>query len=116
MTRRLKAKIRELAGGLPTGVRIVPFYDRTPLIQGAVGTVTGTVVEAMVAATICVLLVLLHPRASLVIALTLAAGGPGVVRDDGVLRRLGHRRRPDQRHVAGRASPSRSACWSTRRS
>ncbi len=40
VTRRIKAKIRELQTGLPRGVRIVPFYDRTPLIQGAIGTVT----------------------------------------------------------------------------
>ena len=36
VTRRIKAKIRELQVGLPPGVRIVPFYDRTPLIEGAV--------------------------------------------------------------------------------
>src|SRR5262249_23997741 len=33
VTRRLKAKIREIQVGLPRGVRIVPFYDRTPLIE-----------------------------------------------------------------------------------
>ncbi len=34
----------------PPGVRIVPFYDRTPLIRGAIGTVTGTIVEAIITA------------------------------------------------------------------
>ena len=38
VTRRLAAKIRELQTGLPQGVRIVPVYDRTPLIEGAIGT------------------------------------------------------------------------------
>jgi Cu(I)/Ag(I) efflux system membrane protein CusA/SilA len=71
VTRRLKQKIQELQPGLPPGVRLVPFYDRTPLIEGAVGTVTGTLVEAMVTAAVCVLLVLLHFRTSFVIALTL---------------------------------------------
>ena len=52
VTRRIKAKIRELQVGLPPGVRIVPFYDRTPLIEGAIGTVTGTVVEAMISASL----------------------------------------------------------------
>ena len=52
VTRRIKAKIRELQTGLPRGVRIVPFYDRTPLIQGAIGTVTSTVVEAMISASL----------------------------------------------------------------
>ncbi|HZW32918.1 MAG TPA: efflux RND transporter permease subunit [Isosphaeraceae bacterium] len=71
VTRRLKAKIRELQAGLPRGVRIVPFYDRTPLIEGAVATVRNTVLEAMASASLCVLLVLLHVRTSLVIAATL---------------------------------------------
>jgi Cu(I)/Ag(I) efflux system membrane protein CusA/SilA len=71
VTRRLKRKIRELQAGLPPGVWIVPFYDRTPLIEGAVGTVTGMLIEAIVTATICVSLVLLHLRTSLIIALTL---------------------------------------------
>ena len=52
VTRRIKAKIRELQTGLPRGVRIVPFYDRTPLIEGAIGTVTQTVIEAMVSASL----------------------------------------------------------------
>jgi copper/silver efflux system protein len=71
VTRRIKAKIRELQTGLPGGVRIVPFYDRTPLIEGAIGTVTGTVVEAMISASLCVLLVLLHVRTSFIVASTL---------------------------------------------
>jgi Cu(I)/Ag(I) efflux system membrane protein CusA/SilA len=89
VTRRLKAKIRELQTGLPRRVRIVPFYDRTPLIHGAIGTVTTTVVEAMVSASLCVLLVLLHLRTSLIIAGTipLAALASFFIMD--VLRRLG---------------------------
>jgi Cu(I)/Ag(I) efflux system membrane protein CusA/SilA len=71
VTRRLRAKILELRPGLPEGVRIVPCYDRTPLIEGAVATVTDTLWEAMLIATLCVLLVLRHLRASLVITLTL---------------------------------------------
>jgi len=71
VTRRLKDKIRELQTGLPPGVRIVPFYDRVPLIRGAIGTVTGTLLEAILTATVCVLLVLLHFRTSFVIVLTL---------------------------------------------
>jgi Cu(I)/Ag(I) efflux system membrane protein CusA/SilA len=71
VTRRVKAKIRELQAGLPRAVRIVPFYDRTPLIEGAIGTVSGTVLEAMASASLCVLLILLHLRTSLVIVGTL---------------------------------------------
>jgi Cu(I)/Ag(I) efflux system membrane protein CusA/SilA len=71
VTRRIKEKIVELRAGLPPGVRIVPFYDRTPLIEGAIGTVTGTLVEAVISATVCVLLILLHVRTSFIIAITL---------------------------------------------
>jgi Cu(I)/Ag(I) efflux system membrane protein CusA/SilA len=71
VTRRLKSKIKELSPGLPAGVRIIPFYDRTPLIEGVIGTVTGTVVEAMISASLCVLLVLLHLRTSFIVAITL---------------------------------------------
>jgi Cu(I)/Ag(I) efflux system membrane protein CusA/SilA len=71
VTRRIKAKIAELEGGLPAGVKIVPFYDRTALIQGVIGTVTGAVVEAMISASFCVFVVLLHFRASFIVAITL---------------------------------------------
>jgi Cu(I)/Ag(I) efflux system membrane protein CusA/SilA len=71
VTRRIKDKLVQLQPGLPSGVRIVPGYDRTPLITGAVGTVTSTLVEAIVTASICVLLVLLHVRTSFIIAVTL---------------------------------------------
>ena len=40
VTRRIKEKILELQAGLPEGVRIVPFYDRTRLIHGAIETIT----------------------------------------------------------------------------
>jgi Cu(I)/Ag(I) efflux system membrane protein CusA/SilA len=71
VTERLKAKIKELAAGLPPGVKIIPMYDRTPLIRGVIGTVSGTIFEAMVSATLCIILVLKHFRAALIIALTL---------------------------------------------
>src|SRR5205085_1119710 len=34
----VKEKLNSLASGLPPGVRVVPFYDRTELIQQATGT------------------------------------------------------------------------------
>ncbi|MHC5543260.1 efflux RND transporter permease subunit, partial [Singulisphaera rosea] len=89
VTRRLKAKIRDLQPGLPSGVRIVAFYDRTPLIQGAIGTVTGTIAEAIVTATICVVLILLHVRASFVIAITLPLAALGSFAMMALLRTLG---------------------------
>ena len=40
VTKRIKEKIEQLQPGLPEGVRIVPFYDRTRLIHGAIETLT----------------------------------------------------------------------------
>jgi Cu(I)/Ag(I) efflux system membrane protein CusA/SilA len=71
VTRELRAKIRELRPGLPPGVRIVVAYDRTPLIEGTVGTVTGTLLEAILTATVCIVVVLRHLRTAFVVALTL---------------------------------------------
>ncbi|MDB5388590.1 MAG: cusA 2 [Planctomycetaceae bacterium] len=71
VTRQLKEKLGQVQLGLPDGVRVIPCYDRTPLIEGAVRTVTGTLTEAVVTATLCVLLILLHLRTSLVIAVAI---------------------------------------------
>ncbi|MCY2962627.1 MAG: efflux RND transporter permease subunit, partial [Planctomycetota bacterium] len=89
VTRRLKSKIAAVSAGLPTGVRIVPCYDRTPLIEGAVQTVTGTLVEAIGTAVVCVLLVLLHLRASFAIAVTLPLAALLSFAGMWTLRRLG---------------------------
>jgi Cu(I)/Ag(I) efflux system membrane protein CusA/SilA len=71
VTKRIRAKIEELQVGLPPRVRIMPFYDRTPLIDGAVGAVTTTLVEAILVAAVCIFVVLRHVRTSFIIALTL---------------------------------------------
>src|SRR5262249_16252399 len=88
-TKRLKEKIHELHAGLPAGVRIVACYDRTPLILAAVGTVTGTLVEAMITATVCVVLILLPFRTSFVIAVTLPLSALASFVIMWALRRLG---------------------------
>lgn len=71
VTRLVKEKLREVQSSMPAGVRIRSCYDRTPLILGAVGTVTRTLLEAILVSCICVVLVMRHLRASLVVALTL---------------------------------------------
>lgn len=71
VTRNIKRKIQELQAGLPEGMRIAVVYDRTPLIESAIATVTGALGEAILTATVCVLLVLLHFRTSIVIAVML---------------------------------------------
>ncbi len=71
VTKRIKDKIQELQPGLPEGVRIVPFYDRTRLIHGAIETVTETLRDEMIIASLAILLILMHFRSALLICMTL---------------------------------------------
>jgi Cu(I)/Ag(I) efflux system membrane protein CusA/SilA len=71
VTRGVKQKIQELQTELPPGVRIVPAYDRTRLITGAVHTLTEVMWHEMVIATVAILLILWHFRSAFVICVTL---------------------------------------------
>jgi Cu(I)/Ag(I) efflux system membrane protein CusA/SilA len=72
VTRRIKEKITALQAGLDDqGIRIVPFYDRTPLIHKALETVTGTVREELIVCTVAILLVMGHLGNAFVVTITL---------------------------------------------
>src|SRR6476661_11802 len=71
VTKNVQAKIEELQPGLPPGVRIVPAYDRTRLITGAIDTLTTVMWHEMAIATLAILLILAHVRSAFVICLTL---------------------------------------------
>lgn len=71
VTARVKEKIREVLPSLPAGIRIVPAYDRTRLIEGAIQTLTGVMWHEMVIAGIAILLILSHIRSVFVICITL---------------------------------------------
>ncbi|MCX5660281.1 MAG: efflux RND transporter permease subunit [Planctomycetota bacterium] len=71
VTRAIQQRIEQLQPGLPKGVRIVPFYDRTGLIKGAIHTLTGTLTEELVIASVAVVLILGHLGSALVICVTL---------------------------------------------
>jgi len=71
VTNRIKQKIEQLQAGLPEGVRIVPFYERTELIERAIHTVTGTLREEMIVASLAILLILWHFRSALIVCITI---------------------------------------------
>src|SRR5262245_26340422 len=71
VTKNIQAKIEELQPGLPPGVRVVPAYDRTRLIRGAIGTVTEVMWHEMLIASLAILLILAHVRSAFVICITL---------------------------------------------
>ena len=56
---------------LPEGVHIVPAYDRTRLIEGAISTLTTVMWHEMLIAAVAILLILMHVRSVLVICVTL---------------------------------------------
>lgn len=71
VTEAVKEKIQELQPGLPKGVHIVPAYDRTRLIHGAIHTLTGVMWHEMLIASLAILLILFHFRSVFVICVTL---------------------------------------------
>jgi copper/silver efflux system protein len=71
VTREIREKITALQSGLPEGVRIVPFYDRTPLIHRAIETVSGTVREELIICSLAILVVMGHMGGAFVVSLTL---------------------------------------------
>jgi len=68
---RVKAKITALAVGLPPGVRIVPFYDRSDLIARAVDTLKHALLEETLIVTLAHLVFLMHLRSVLIVTLPL---------------------------------------------
>ncbi|MBL8202694.1 MAG: efflux RND transporter permease subunit [Blastocatellia bacterium] len=68
---RVKAKITDLQKGLPEGVKIVPFYDRTDLIQRAVNTLKDSLIEEIILVTLAHILFLWHFRSILIVTIPL---------------------------------------------
>lgn len=71
VTRAVRKRLQQIGDDLPSRIRLVPCYDRTPLILGGVDTVTRTLIESLVVTSLCVIVVLRHWRTSLVITLIL---------------------------------------------
>jgi len=71
VTQHVKDRIQELQPGLPEGVHIIPAYDRTRLIGGAIHTLRDVMWHEMVIASIAILLILSHVRSVFVICVTL---------------------------------------------
>jgi Cu(I)/Ag(I) efflux system membrane protein CusA/SilA len=70
----VKEKIEEITPGLPAGVQIVPFYDRTELIHRATDNLKQTLLEEIIVAVIVILLFLFHFRSSLIVSIVLPVG------------------------------------------
>jgi Cu(I)/Ag(I) efflux system membrane protein CusA/SilA len=70
----VKAKLVLAEKGLPPGVVIVPVYDRSELIERAIATLRGKLVEESIIVALVCIVFLLHPSSALVAILTLPIG------------------------------------------
>ncbi|HEV8440589.1 MAG TPA: CusA/CzcA family heavy metal efflux RND transporter [Methylomirabilota bacterium] len=69
--RRVKDKIQALQAGLPPGVKIIAFYDRSTLIERAVNTLKRALIEETIVVTIVNIVFLLHLRSVLIVTIPL---------------------------------------------
>jgi Cu(I)/Ag(I) efflux system membrane protein CusA/SilA len=67
----VKQKIADIGPGLPKGVKIVPFYDRSVLIDHAVDTLRHALIEEIILVTLAHVIFLWHFRSILVVTLPL---------------------------------------------
>ena len=68
---RVHDKVHTVEHGLPPGVRVNAFYDRTDLINETMGTLTEALTQELLITIVAAILFLLHFRSSMVIAVTL---------------------------------------------
>ena len=71
---RVKEKLAEVRKGLPAGVVITPVYDRSDLIERAIETLRGKLVEESIIVALVCIAFLLHASSALVAILTLPVG------------------------------------------
>jgi Cu(I)/Ag(I) efflux system membrane protein CusA/SilA len=71
VTDRVKAKLKQIAPGLPPGVRVVPVYDRSDLVQRVIATLRTALIEIIVTVVVVILLFLWHPPSAAIPILTI---------------------------------------------
>jgi copper/silver efflux system protein len=67
----VKNKIQSMQSGLPKGVHIVPFYDRSSLIRHAVETLRSALIEEIILVTLAHIVFLWHFRSILIVTIPL---------------------------------------------
>ena len=67
----IKKKIEQIKSSLPEGVRIVPVYDRSDLIQRAIATLREKLIEESIVVALVCFVFLWHVRSALVAIITL---------------------------------------------
>ena len=67
----VKARIAQIQAGLPPGVSIVPFYDRSELIEQSVDTLRTALLEEIALVTLAHVVFLMHFRSILIVTIPL---------------------------------------------
>ena len=67
----VKARIAQIQPGLPDGVSIVPFYDRSTLIEQAADTLQRALLEEIALVTLAHVVFLMHVRSILIVTIPL---------------------------------------------
>jgi Cu(I)/Ag(I) efflux system membrane protein CusA/SilA len=67
----VKARIGQIQSGLPPGVQIVPFYDRSTLIDQSVDTLRRALLEEIALVTLAHVIFLMHFRSILIVTIPL---------------------------------------------
>jgi len=68
---RVKAKIKEIEPGLPSGIKIIPVYDRSDLILRSIDNLKSTLIEVILTVSVIVLLFLWHIPSALIPIITI---------------------------------------------
>ena len=71
VARRVDDKLKEIQRKLPAGVRIIPVYDRTVLVDRTIHTVETSLFEGAVLVVVVLLVMLGNWRAALIVALAI---------------------------------------------
>ena len=72
--KNVKAKLATVEKGLPPGVVVRPVYDRSDLIERAIDTLKGKLIEESIIVALVCIVFLLHASSALVAILTLPIG------------------------------------------
>ena len=70
----VKNRLKIVEKGLPKGVKLVPFYDRTEVIERTIGTIYSALAQEIIITVVVILLFLLHFKSSILVSLTLPFG------------------------------------------
>jgi copper/silver efflux system protein len=67
----VKSKLRQIAPGLPEGVRVMPVYDRAELVRRVIDNLRSTLVQITLTVVLVILIFLWHPPSAFIPIVTI---------------------------------------------